>query len=66
MQTCRPFLAVAQWLCWIARVVRGWRDDLTHAETRVVLRHLTPATSYTFTVQAHDFSGNAATSNAVP
>ena len=36
-----------------------------YAETRVVLRHLTPATSYTFTVQAHDFSGNTATSNAV-
>jgi hypothetical protein len=36
-----------------------------YAETTVVLRHLTPATSYTFTVQAHDFSGNAATSNAV-
>jgi fibronectin type 3 domain-containing protein len=36
-----------------------------YAETRVVLRHLTPATSYTFTVQAHDFSGNASTSNAV-
>jgi chitodextrinase len=34
-------------------------------ETSVVLRHLTPATSYTFTVQAHDFSGNTATSNAV-
>jgi Fibronectin type III domain len=28
-----------------------------YAETRVVLRHLRPATSYTFTVQAHDFSG---------
>jgi hypothetical protein len=27
--------------------------------------HLTPAASYTFTVQAHDFSGNTATSNAV-
>jgi chitodextrinase len=36
-----------------------------YAETRVVLRHLTPATSYTFTVQAHDHSGNTATSNAV-
>jgi hypothetical protein len=36
-----------------------------YAETSVVLRHLTPATSYTFTVQAHDFSGNAARSNAV-
>jgi hypothetical protein len=36
-----------------------------YAETRVVLRHLTPATSYTFTVQAHDSNGNTATSNAV-
>jgi hypothetical protein len=36
-----------------------------YAETRVVLRHLTPRTSYTFTVQAYDFSGNEATSNAV-
>ena len=36
-----------------------------HGETSVVLRHLAPATSYTFTVQAHDSSGNSATSNAV-
>jgi chitodextrinase len=36
-----------------------------YAETRVVLRHLTPATSYTFTVQASDFNGNTAASNAV-
>jgi hypothetical protein len=36
-----------------------------YGETSVVLRHLTPATSYAFTVQAHDFSGNIATSNAV-
>jgi fibronectin type 3 domain-containing protein len=36
-----------------------------YAETRVVLRHLAPATSYTFTVQAHDQSGNTATSNPV-
>ena len=36
-----------------------------YAETSVVLRHLTPATSYTFTVQAHDSSGNSATSNVV-
>lgn len=36
-----------------------------YAETRVVLRHLTPATSYTFAVQAHDQSGNTATSNPV-
>ena len=36
-----------------------------YAETRVVLRHLTPATTYTFTVQADDHSGNAVTSNAV-
>lgn len=38
----------------------NWWDERT-----VVLRHLTPATSYTFTVEAHDFSGNTATSNAV-
>jgi chitodextrinase len=36
-----------------------------YGETSVVLRHLTPATSYAFTVQAHDFSGNTATGNAV-
>jgi chitodextrinase len=36
-----------------------------YAETTVVLRHLAPATSYAFTVQAHDHSGNTATSNAV-
>jgi chitodextrinase len=36
-----------------------------YAETSVVLRHLTPATSYTFTVQARDASGNTAQSNAV-
>jgi chitodextrinase len=36
-----------------------------YGETSVVLRHLTPATSYAFTVQAHDFSGNIVTSNAV-
>jgi hypothetical protein len=36
-----------------------------YAETRVVLRHLTPATSYTFTVRASDSGGNTATSNAV-
>jgi chitodextrinase len=31
----------------------------------VVLRHLTPATTYTFTIQASDSNGNTATSNAV-
>ena len=36
-----------------------------YAETRVVLRHLTPGTTYTLTVQASDASGNTATSNAV-
>jgi len=36
-----------------------------NGETAVVLRHLTPSTSYTFTVQAHDASGNSATSNSV-
>ena len=36
-----------------------------YAETQVVLRHLTPSTTYTFTVQARDSGGNTATSNAV-
>jgi hypothetical protein len=36
-----------------------------YGERSVVLRHLTPATSYTFTVQARDSGGNTATSNAV-
>jgi chitodextrinase len=36
-----------------------------YGETQVVLRHLTPATTYTFTVQARDASGNTATSNSV-
>ena len=36
-----------------------------YAETQVVLRHLTPATTYTFAVQARDASGNTATSNTV-
>jgi fibronectin type 3 domain-containing protein len=34
-------------------------------ERTVVLRHLAPARSYAFTVQASDSSGNTATSNAV-
>ena len=34
-------------------------------ERRVHIRHLTPATTYTFNVQALDFSGNIATSNPV-
>jgi chitodextrinase len=36
-----------------------------YGATDVVLRHLTPSTSYTFTVKALDASGNASTSNAV-
>lgn len=36
-----------------------------YAETSVVLRHLTPSTSYTFSVQADDFNGNTTMSNAV-
>jgi chitodextrinase len=36
-----------------------------YAETDVVLRHLTPSTTYTFTVKAFDASSNASTSNAV-
>jgi len=35
------------------------------AERRVHIRHLAPSTTYTFNVQAWDFSGNFATSNAV-
>jgi chitodextrinase len=34
-------------------------------ERSVVLRHLKPATSYTFTIRASDSGGNTATSNAV-
>jgi chitodextrinase len=34
-------------------------------ETSLVLRHLTPSTTYTFTVKALDQSDNASTSNAV-
>jgi chitinase len=36
-----------------------------HGERSVRIRHLTPATTYTFTVQAYDTSGNIATSNTV-
>jgi chitodextrinase len=36
-----------------------------YGETDVVLRHLTPSTTYTFTVEALDQDGNASTSNAV-
>jgi hypothetical protein len=36
-----------------------------YGERWVVLRHLTPATSYTFTVEANDFNGNTTMSNAV-
>jgi hypothetical protein len=36
-----------------------------YSETTVVLRHLTPATMYRFTVQASDSGGNTAASNAV-
>jgi chitodextrinase len=34
-------------------------------ERQVVLRHLTPATTYTFTVEANDFNGNTTHSNPV-
>jgi chitodextrinase len=34
-------------------------------ERDVVLRHLTPATTYTFTVEANDFNGNTTISNPV-
>jgi chitodextrinase len=36
-----------------------------YGETSVVLRHLVPATTYTFVIEAHDFNGNSTTSNAV-
>jgi chitodextrinase len=36
-----------------------------HGERSVRIRHLAPATTYTFNVQAWDYSGNIATSNAV-
>jgi chitodextrinase len=36
-----------------------------YGERSVVLRHLAPATSYTFTVEANDFNGNTTLSNAV-
>ena len=36
-----------------------------YGETDVVLRHLTPSTTYTFTVKALDASSNTSTSNAV-
>src|SRR5215213_9195640 len=36
-----------------------------YGETDVVLRHLTPSTTYTFTVQALDQDANASTSNEV-
>jgi fibronectin type 3 domain-containing protein len=36
-----------------------------YGERSVILRHLTPATSYTFTVEANDFNGNTTMSNEV-
>jgi hypothetical protein len=36
-----------------------------YGERSVVLRHLTPATTYTFAVEANDFNGNTTMSNAV-
>jgi chitodextrinase len=36
-----------------------------YGERDVVLRHLTPATTYTFTVEANDFNGNTTMSNTV-
>ncbi len=36
-----------------------------YAETTVVLRHLTPSTTYAFTVKALDQDGNTSESNAV-
>ena len=36
-----------------------------YGERSVVLRHLAPATYYTFSVEASDFNGNTTMSNAV-
>jgi fibronectin type 3 domain-containing protein len=36
-----------------------------YGERSVILRHLTPATTYTFAVEANDFNGNTKMSNAV-
>jgi fibronectin type 3 domain-containing protein len=36
-----------------------------YGERSVVLRHLAPATDYTFTVEANDFNGNTTMSNAL-
>jgi chitodextrinase len=36
-----------------------------YGERSVILRHLTPATSYTFTVEANDLNGNTTMSNEV-
>jgi chitodextrinase len=51
------------------RIFAGSIQDTQHlnwyGETDVVLRHLTPSTTYTFTVKALDQDGNASTSNAV-
>ncbi len=45
--------------------VRATEHVNWYAETKVVLRHLAPATAYTVTVQADDFNGNTTMSNAV-
>jgi chitodextrinase len=37
----------------------------SHGERIVVLRHLTPSTTYTFSVEANDFNGNTTMSNSV-
>ena len=36
-----------------------------HSETKAVVRHLTPSTTYSFTIQARDLAGNTSTSNPV-
>ena len=36
-----------------------------HSETKAVVRHLTPSTTYSLTVQARDLEGNTSTSNPV-
>ena len=51
------------------RILAGGAPVTQHVnwwgERSVVLRHLTPATTYAFTIEANDSNGNTATSNVV-
>ena len=68
------------WLSWTRSTddvpfgVTGYRilvggapatNVLWHSETKAVVRHLAPATTHTFTVEARDIAGNTSTSNPV-